>query len=81
MLPCNIMACNKMLILCGSSYPSRLWCVWEMCTLFALSQSFKDHLQLEAVKMREPMLVLVPGIPQVPANAVAPISIMSNEEA
>jgi hypothetical protein len=33
-LPVNIMCCNKMLVLCGETYTDRLWCVWEMVTLF-----------------------------------------------
>ena len=40
-LPVNVMACNKMLVLCGSTYPSRLWCAWELFTLF----SFQGHKQ------------------------------------
>lgn len=36
-LPINVMACRWMLILCGSSYTSRLWCVWEIFTLFAFA--------------------------------------------
>ena len=35
MLPINVMACKKMLVLCGPSYPSRLWCAWELCTHFS----------------------------------------------
>ena len=27
------MACVKMLVLCGPTYPVRLWCAWELCTL------------------------------------------------
>ena len=34
-LPINVMACSKFLVLCGASYPKRLWCVWELFTLFA----------------------------------------------
>ena len=34
-LPINVMACKKMLVLCGPSYPSRLWCAWELCTLLS----------------------------------------------
>ena len=26
-LPVNVMACNQMLVLCGPTYPNRLWCV------------------------------------------------------
>lgn len=34
-LPLYVMACEKMLILCGDSYPDRLWCAWEICTLLS----------------------------------------------
>lgn len=34
-LPVNVMACKKMLVLFGSSYSSRLWCAWELFTLFS----------------------------------------------
>eukprot|EP00928_Gymnodinium_smaydae_P032951 TRINITY_DN23740_c0_g5_i1.p1 TRINITY_DN23740_c0_g5~~TRINITY_DN23740_c0_g5_i1.p1 ORF type:complete len:690 (-),score=60.36 TRINITY_DN23740_c0_g5_i1:294-2363(-) len=31
-LPVNILACNQVIVLCGKTYLSRLWCAWEMCT-------------------------------------------------
>lgn len=34
-LPINIMSCETVLVLCGPNYPSRLWCIWELFTLFA----------------------------------------------
>jgi uncharacterized protein YoxC len=34
-LPVNIMACRKMLVLWGPTYPNRLWCAWELCTLLS----------------------------------------------
>lgn len=34
-LPVNVMACQQMLVLCGTSYMKRLWCVWELFTLLA----------------------------------------------
>lgn len=34
-LPINLMSCNVVLVLCGDSYTSRLWCVWELFTLLA----------------------------------------------
>ena len=38
-LPINIGACSKMLILLGKTYLERLWCVWEeLFTLFTLQQ-------------------------------------------
>ena len=42
-LPVNVMACNQMLVLCGPTYPRRLWCVWELFTL--LSFSTLEHAQ------------------------------------
>ena len=36
-LPVYVMSSKKMLILCGPTYPSRLWCVWEIFTLFSFS--------------------------------------------
>ena len=36
-LPVNVMACNKVLVLCGDTYTSRLWCIWELCTLFSFT--------------------------------------------
>lgn len=37
MLPVNIMKCKKMIILYGGNYLKRLWCVWELLTICALS--------------------------------------------
>lgn len=34
-LPVNVMACSKVLVLCGRTYTERLWCAWELCTLFS----------------------------------------------
>ena len=33
-LPININACNGILILMGRTYLTRLWCIWELYTLF-----------------------------------------------
>lgn len=35
LLPVNIMHCKQVLILCGQTYASRLWCVWEICVLLS----------------------------------------------
>lgn len=37
-LPVNVMACSKMLVLCGQTYLTRLWCAWELCTLFSFME-------------------------------------------
>ena len=34
-LPVNVMACNPTLMLCGSTYAFRLWCIWVFLTLIA----------------------------------------------
>lgn len=33
-LPINISACKQVLVLLSSTYLSRLWCVWEVFSLF-----------------------------------------------
>ena len=38
-LPVNIMACHQILALCGETYASRLWCIWELYTTFAFRPS------------------------------------------
>jgi len=35
LLPVNVMACRQVLVLCGPSYPQRLWCAWELCVLMS----------------------------------------------
>ena len=47
-LPINVMACNKMLILCGPTYADRLWCVWELCTIFSF---MRQDLAMERVML------------------------------
>merc|ERR1711879_897941 len=29
------MACRALIVLCGATYPKRLWCAWELITLFS----------------------------------------------
>ena len=36
-LPIYLLACKGMLVLGGETYISRLWCIWELYTLFAIS--------------------------------------------
>jgi len=37
LLPVNVMSCRNVLVLCGSTYTTRLWCIWELYTLFSFS--------------------------------------------
>ena len=36
-LPVNVMSCNKMMVVLGETYTSRLWCIWELFTLLAFT--------------------------------------------
>ena len=36
-LPIFVMACDRLLILYGSTYLTRLWCIWELYVFFATS--------------------------------------------
>eukprot|EP00448_Togula_jolla_P025380 CAMPEP_0170651920 /NCGR_PEP_ID=MMETSP0224-20130122/46626_1 /TAXON_ID=285029 /ORGANISM="Togula jolla, Strain CCCM 725" /LENGTH=105 /DNA_ID=CAMNT_0010983747 /DNA_START=85 /DNA_END=399 /DNA_ORIENTATION=- len=38
-LPINVMSCRSFLALLGPTFPGRLWCVWELFTLFAFTRS------------------------------------------
>jgi hypothetical protein len=38
-LPITLMKCSHLLILAGERYVQRLWCVWELCTLFCFEQA------------------------------------------
>ena len=40
------MACQKLLVLNGETYTSRLWCVWELYTFFAISSDM-SRMQIE----------------------------------
>jgi hypothetical protein len=37
LLPVNLAACKRLLVLMGPSFLSRLWCVWEVFSIFAFS--------------------------------------------
>jgi hypothetical protein len=48
-LPINVTASHRMLVLCGASYASRLWCVWELFTLCAFSSTDHVHTKIRFV--------------------------------
>jgi len=50
-LPINVMACNKMLILCGDTYALRLWCVWELFVLFSFCSEEQSEHKLEFIPL------------------------------
>jgi hypothetical protein len=52
-LPINVMACQKMLILWGPTYCRRLWCIWELFTLscFVGSESVGLRVQLAPIAL------------------------------
>eukprot|EP00913_Durusdinium_trenchii_P031862 g29840.t1 len=43
-LPVNVMSCRSVLCLCGKTFPTRLWCAWELCVLLSFS-SIEQALQ------------------------------------
>merc|ERR1711874_523759 len=57
-LPINVMACSKMLVLWGETYPKRLWCVWELCTLFSMmpEAQARERLMVVAIGDADEML-------------------------
>eukprot|EP00928_Gymnodinium_smaydae_P040710 TRINITY_DN27587_c0_g1_i1.p1 TRINITY_DN27587_c0_g1~~TRINITY_DN27587_c0_g1_i1.p1 ORF type:complete len:669 (-),score=31.54 TRINITY_DN27587_c0_g1_i1:210-2216(-) len=38
-LPVNILSCSKLIVLCGTTYLSRLWCAWELCSRISFDPS------------------------------------------
>ena len=52
-LPINIMACRHMLVMMGNTYVQRLWCVWELCTLFSFVSVEHALKQLEVETLGE----------------------------
>ena len=38
-VPVYVHACHGMLVLCGPTYFARLWCVWELYTMFAFAKA------------------------------------------
>jgi len=48
-LPVNVMACNKILVLAGETYPGRLWCALELVISFAFMPESQavERVQLE----------------------------------
>lgn len=45
LLPINLNACDKILILMNKSYLKRLWCIWELFVVFTFSMSYSTALQ------------------------------------
>ncbi len=54
-LPINISSCEKFLILWGESYINRLWCVWELYTLFAFCRPEVAMERLEVIVLNDSM--------------------------
>merc|ERR1719453_278709 len=53
-LPINVMACKRMLVMCGPSYPKRLWCAWELCTLLSFARQEQTLQRVVLVPMETP---------------------------
>ena len=52
-LPVNVMACRQVLVLAGPTYPTRLWCAWELCVLLSF-MSLQEALNSIRVKHFHP---------------------------
>ena len=52
-LPINVMVCDKVLVLCGDHYDTRLWCIWELFTLFSFAKTAQAIERLEIVPLSE----------------------------
>lgn len=50
-LPINIASCHKMIALVGETYAHRLWCIWEIFTVFAFASGDGAHWKIELVSM------------------------------
>jgi hypothetical protein len=55
-LPVNIQACEKVLVLCGETYCNRLWCVWELYVVFVFApkEQAAARVQLQALEEKAP---------------------------
>lgn len=61
-LPINVMACSKMLVLCGPTYPKRLWCAWELCTLFSFMSEANSFMRIKLVTLDDRDSTLLAGL-------------------
>lgn len=52
-LAINVTACRKMLLFMGSTYVTRLWCIWELSTLFAFSKHYGSTNRIEYIFMAD----------------------------
>merc|ERR1712176_1718550 len=52
-LPVNVMACRKVLVLCGDTYAHRLWCIWELFILLAFTDLEAAMERLELVPLAD----------------------------
>eukprot|EP00617_Octactis_speculum_P005082 CAMPEP_0185792152 /NCGR_PEP_ID=MMETSP1174-20130828/158769_1 /TAXON_ID=35687 /ORGANISM="Dictyocha speculum, Strain CCMP1381" /LENGTH=231 /DNA_ID=CAMNT_0028487179 /DNA_START=990 /DNA_END=1685 /DNA_ORIENTATION=- len=48
-----IRACERMLVICGPTYPTRLWCAWEIFTVFAFQSESEVLKRIELVLLDE----------------------------
>lgn len=56
-LPVNVMACKEVLVLCGPTYPTRLWCAWELCVLLSFMHVQQALNQLVVMPLSNPALM------------------------
>jgi len=77
-LPINVMACNKVLVLFGYTYVERLWCTWELFILFSFSREEQaaERLMLQPLHEDADVLLGLKGFDVAAARCYDP-----NEEA
>lgn len=46
-----IMACDRMILLCGTSFPTRLWCAWELFTILAFPRKHQAMKRILLIPM------------------------------
>ena len=71
MLPVNVMACKKMLVLCGHTYSSRLWCAWELFTLFSFQGHKRALEQIELIPLIDKSIDITKRLSNIGANATS----------
>ncbi len=52
-LPINIGACEKLLILLGNTYLKRIWCIWELYTIFSFCNKELAASRIEVVLIED----------------------------
>ena len=52
-LPINVMSCQKLLVLYGKQYSTRLWCIWELFVMFSFADVSEAQKRLTIVPLED----------------------------